>query len=64
MLIYYQKEIQQIIKNAVRWCHTGNRLREDLGCPKVERTPEEIQSDAKISVFYDHIKEANEQIRI
>ena len=62
--IYYQKEIQQIIKNAVRWCLAENRLREDLGCPKVEHTPEEIQSDAKISVFYDHIKEANEQSHI
>lgn len=62
--IYYQKEIQQIIKNAVRWCYAENRLKEDLGCPKVEHTPEEIQSSAKISVFYDHIKEANEQSHI
>lgn len=62
--IYYQKEIQRIIINAVRWCYNENRLKEDLGCPKVEVTPEQIHKEANLSVFHAHIKQASEQSHI
>lgn len=61
--IYYMPEIQQIIKNAVYWAIPVKRCGDPIQCVEVIKTPEmEIkQSLMKLSVFYDHLREASEQ---
>ena len=35
--VYYIKEIQQIIKNAVRWCYNADRVYQALECKHIDR---------------------------
>lgn len=52
--VYYMPIIQKIITNAVVWCNPKGA--------RMERTNKEIRMDqAKISTFWDHIKEAEAQ---
>lgn len=55
--IYYMPVIQKIIRNAVFWCFSNNERKEMMN--------KEIRMDrAKISTFWDHIVEAEEQTNI
>src|SRR5574344_931669 len=67
--IYYIPEIERIITNAVHWCSSEGsqhksslRRSAPLECTAVKRTLEdEYASGMKLSVFYEHIREASTQ---
>ena len=64
---YYDKYVQRIITNAVFWCAPTRRLKRSLECQEVKMTPEEISGSGdlsgpiKLSIFYEHLREATEQ---
>lgn len=58
---YHQPVIQQIIKNAVNWCAPADKKSSDYDCTHVMPPLEKDAEKMKLSVFYEHIREASEQ---
>lgn len=62
--VYHMPEIQQILSNAVYWCSETKRRQRPLDCTAVKVTlEEEYASPMKLSVFYDHIRQAVSQTK-
>ncbi len=72
--IYHNRNIQRIITNAVYWCAPGRRLKAPMECQEVKVSPEKLRqtqpkSDSepersggiRLSVFYEHLREAVRQ---
>lgn len=61
--IYENPVIQRIITNAVCWCGNQEPPEDGINPKNVRRVPEnrEVRREAKLSVFFDHIMEAEEQ---
>ncbi|MCR5684525.1 MAG: ThuA domain-containing protein [Lachnospiraceae bacterium] len=69
--IYHDRNIQRIITNAVYWCAPGRRIKAPMECLEITTSPEklreaQLKSDSepessggiRLSVFYDHLREA------
>lgn len=66
---YHNPNIQKIITNAVYWCRPVTRMREGLYNREVPISSEQSREgaapagsrDIRLSVFYEHLREAGEQ---
>lgn len=70
---YHDENIQRIITNAVYWCAPFQRRSRDFECREILPSPEEAlhnsgadklsgpTGDIKLSVFYEHLREASQQ---
>lgn len=58
---YHHPVIQQVIANAVKWCAPEQRKETDLSCVEIQPPLEADWERMRLSVFYEHIREAVQQ---